>query len=49
MALAGHVLVIGLVGVAALGAIAIIVDSLPTDGCPCYGCSERRRASRRVK
>ena len=33
----------------ALVAIAIIVDSLPTDGCPCYGCSQRRRASRRVK
>ncbi len=49
MAFAGHVLTIGLVGIAVLVAIAIIVDSLPTDGCSCYGCSERRRASRRVK
>ena len=49
MAFAGHVLTIGLVGVVALVAIAIIVDSLPTDGCACYGCSQRRRASRRVK
>ena len=49
MAFAGHVLTIGLVGVFALVAIAIIVDSLPAEGCSCYGCSERRRAARRVK
>ena len=33
----------------ACDAIAIIVDSLPAEGCSCYGCSERRRAARRVK
>jgi hypothetical protein len=49
MALAGHVLTIGLVGIVALVAIAIVIDMLPTEGCPCYGCSQRRRASRRVK
>jgi hypothetical protein len=28
---------------------AIVIDMLPTEGCPCYGCSQRRRNARRVK
>ena len=39
MALAGHVLVIGLVGVVALVAIAIIVDSLPPTAAPATGAA----------